>query len=221
MGKASYRDAWTHLKMPQIIKEYDIIERKDRNDTEKKGRGGGIIMYAKNNLYAWKLDCDTIFNQCGMIGVRLKRTDLHVLAVHRSPNSSKANDDELCELCDLVDKMNGTFVIVGDFNLPDIRWQNGCAGTKGRKFLETINDKFLTQHINSATHDGGNILDLVISSEDKLVRDVEMCGNVGKSDHALIKYKVEVDVTRSNNRREFRNFHRARKDEMQRAMYRD
>ena len=196
------------------IDGYDVIERKDRNDTEK-GRGGGIIMYARKSLYAWKLNCDTMFNQCGMIGVKLKRTDLQVLVVYRSPNSSKVNDDELC---DFVGKMNGTYVIVGDFNLPDIRWQNGCAGSKGRKFLETISDKFLTQHINSATHDGGNILDLVISSEEELVKDVEMCGNVGKSDHSLIKYKVEVDVTRSNNRREGRNFRRARKDEMRRAM---
>ena len=90
--------------------------------------------------------------------------------------------------------MNGTFIIVGDFNLPDIWWRDGRAGTKGQKFLETINNRFLTQHVESATHDGGNILHLVISSEDELVREVELYGNVGKSDHAMIKYAVQADV---------------------------
>ena len=89
-----------------------------------------------------------------------------MLAVYRSPNSSRANDGELC---DFIEKMNGLFVIVGDINFPDIRWRDGRSGTKGRKFLETINNRFLTLHIKTATHDGGNILDLVILSEDDLV----------------------------------------------------
>ena len=100
------------------IPEYDIIKRQDRNDTDR-GRGGGIIMYAKRTLFAWRVNCDTTFNQCAMMGVKLNRIDLHVMAVYRSPNSSGANDDELCEF---VRKMNGTYVIFGDFNLPDIRW---------------------------------------------------------------------------------------------------
>ena len=82
--------------------------------------------------------------------------------------------------------MNGLYVIIGDFNLPDIRWQTGCAGAKGRRFLETMKDKFLTQHVQTATHDSGNILDLVISIEEDLVRDIEMIGKIGKSDHVIM-----------------------------------
>ena len=94
--------------------------------------------------------------------------------------------------------MNGTFVIFGDFNLPDIRWQTGCSGSKGRKFLETVNNKFLTQHVEMATHDSGNLLDLILSSEDDLVRDVELIGKIGKSDHAMIKCRVQINAMRSN-----------------------
>ena len=118
-----------------------------------------------------------------MIGIKRNNRDLRVVAVYRSQNSTKPNDDELCEW---VAKMNGLYVIIGDFNLPDIRWQTGCAGAKGRRFLETMKDKFLTQHVQTATHDSGNILDLVISIEEDLVRDIEMIGKIGKSDHVIM-----------------------------------
>ena len=213
-------ETWTNESVSNeylILSEYDIIERKDRNDTDR-GRGGGLIIYVKKALCAWKLSCETDFNQCGMVGVKLKGADLRVLAVYRSPNSSRSNDDELC---DFIEKMNGTFIIVGDFNFPDIRWRDGRSGPKGRKLLETINNKFLTQHIETATHDGGNILDLVISSEDELVRDVEMCGNIGKSDHALIKYTVQADAKNSRNTKQYRNFRRAQTEEMRGLMRKD
>ena len=117
--------------------------------------------------------------------------------------------------------MNGTFVIFGDFNFPDIRWQSGCSGNKGRKFLETIHNKFLTQHVKSATHNSGNILDLILLSEDNLVRDVKTCGKIGKSDHDMIKCKVHMDAKRSKATKTSQNFWRAKHDEMRREMRRD
>ena len=196
---------------------YDIIERKDRNDTNK-GRGGGILIYVKKVLYSWKMDCETEFNQCGVIGIKRNGRDLRVVGVYRSPNSTKPNDDLLCEW---VAKMNGLYVIIGDFNLPDTRWQTGCAGAKGRRFLETMKDKFLTQHVEVATHDSGNILDLIISSEEDLVRDVQMIGKIGKSDHAMIMCQIDTEVARSKCARMSPNFYRANIDAMRKDMNRD
>ena len=185
------------------INGHNIIERKDRNDTDK-GRGGGIIVYVRNNLYAWREDCETVFNQCGMI--RYNNGDLQVLAIYRSPNSAKANDDELCRY---IERMIGTYIILGDFNFPDIRWQSGCSGNKGRKFLETMHDKLLTLHVETATHNCGNILDLILSSEDNLVGNVETCGKIWKSDHELIKCKVYIDAMKSQSTKMSQNFRRA------------
>ena len=123
-------ETWTNESVSNdllCISGYDVIERRDRNDTDR-GRGGGIIVYVKKTLYAWREDCDTVFNQCGMIGVKMKNADLRILAIYRSPNSTKTNDDELCSF---IEKMNGTYIICGDLNFPDIRWQTGCAGPKG------------------------------------------------------------------------------------------
>ena len=213
-------ETWTNESISNeylSVSGYDIIERQDRNDTDK-GRGGGIIVYVRKILYAWREECGTIFNQCGMIGMKMKNNVLHILAVYRSPNSSKANDDELCSY---IEKLNGTYIICGDLNFPDIKWSTGSSGAKGRKFLETITDKFLTQHVDMATHNSGNLLDLILSSEDNLVSDVEDCGKIGKSDHVMIKYKVHMDAMRSGRAKASRNFRRARCDEMRSSMRKD
>ena len=169
-------------------------------------------------MYTWREECGTGFNQCGSIRVKTSNGNLRIIAVYRSPNLAKANDDELCEF--LV-RLNGTYAIFGDFNFPDIRWQTGCAGTKGRKFMETVSDKFMTQNVEVATHNSGNTLDLILSSEDDLVRDVETCGKMGKSDHDMITCKVQTDVMRGGSAKIGQNFRRAKREEMRKFMDRD
>ena len=199
------------------INGYEIIERMDRNDTDK-GRGGGIVVYVMKDLCAWKIACNSEFNQCGMVGIKLNNRDLKILAVYRSPNSTKTNDDELCKL---IESMNGSYVIIGDFNFPDIRWESGCSGSKGRKFYETVNDKFLVQHVNKATHNSGNVLDLILSDNEDTVRDVEMIGKIGKSDHEMITCEIDVDVIRSRTKSTQLNFYKANGPEMCKVMRKD
>ena len=117
--------------------------------------------------------------------------------------------------------MTGSFLIVGDFNFPDIKWGNGTSGTKGRQFLETIEDKFLTQHVDVGTHNSGNILDLVISSSEEMVREVNLIGKLGKSDHEMMICELETDVVRANDAKLGRNYNRADCDQMRRYMTRD
>ena len=196
------------------VNGYEIIERRDRNDTDR-GRGGGIIVYVRKNMHAWREDCDTSFNQCAMVKLKRHIGELCMIIVYRSPNSTKTNDEELCKW---VDKQRGNYIIIGDFNFPDIRWEAGCAGAKGRKFLETVNDRFLTQHVQFATHDSGNTLDLILSSQDDLVRNVEPMGKIGKSDHVMMRCKVQLDAVRSNNAQMYRDFYKADHKEMRRTM---
>ena len=75
--------------------------------------------------------------------------------------------------------------------------------------------------METATHDSGNLLDLILSSEDNLVSDVETCRKIGKSDHVMLKYKVQMDAMRSSRARMSRNFRKARCDEMRRSMRKD
>ena len=65
-----------------------------------------------------------------------------------------------------------SLVLVGDFNLPDINWDNLTASsTASRTFCDFIFDNALLQVVDTSTHSKGNILDLIITNSEYSVRD--------------------------------------------------
>ena len=83
-------ETWTNSDIDNSflhIDEYEIIVGEDRADTSR-GRGGGILIYAKKVMCAWKVEVNGPFCQC--VGTKLKgRNDnLAIFVVYRSPNSS-------------------------------------------------------------------------------------------------------------------------------------
>jgi len=80
-------------------------------------------------------------------------------------------------------------VILGDFNHGDIDWTTGEAGVKGREFLDLVDDCFLIQWVKGNTR-GGNMLDLVFTTEPGLIEDLEITAPVAGSDHNLLNFKI-------------------------------
>ena len=78
------------------IQGYEIIDRLDRNDTDR-GRGGGIIIYVKNNIDTTAEEKKTNFNQCSTVKINSKGEDVRLHVIYRSPNSAKTNDEDLCK----------------------------------------------------------------------------------------------------------------------------
>ena len=70
------------------IDGYDLIIRKDRNDTDK-GRGGGIFIYASKKIHVWSIEQKTTFNQCASVRVKCDRENVNIHVVYRSPNSQE------------------------------------------------------------------------------------------------------------------------------------
>ena len=56
--------------------------------------------------------------------------------------------------------------------------------------LLLIQDCFLTQHVLDPTR-GGNVLDLVFSSQNELVDNVKICEPLGSSDHNQIHFSIK------------------------------
>ena len=96
------------------------------------------------------------------------------------------------------------FLLMGDFNYPDIDWENyEGGGPNSRMFLECLEDGFLTQHIKEPTR-GQACLDLIISKEPDLVEEIEIQGNFASSDHNLIKFQiVGPDLKTESKKRSF------------------
>ena len=134
---------------------------------------------------------------------------------YRSPNLSQPNDEKLLEW---MRRREGRYVMCGDFNYPGIKWDEGRSDAKGRDFLEVIQSKFMWQHVSVGTHTSGNTLDLVISSTESLVGELALEGRLGSSDHELLKFLVDVEVSEEKNNVKKRDFGKANWEGMRRKL---
>ena len=68
------------------------------------------------------------------------------------------------------------------------RWR-----AQGYQCHECVQDFFLYQHVHTLTH-GGNILDLILSTEQNMIENVEVFESLGSSDHNSIEFSVITQV---------------------------
>lgn len=84
-------------------------------------------------------------------------------------------------------------VLMGDFSYPDTCWRQYAAGKKQSRFvisllLECIDNSFLTPVIKELTR-GGILLDLMLTSKEELVRDVNE-GCLACSKHEMVEFRI-------------------------------
>jgi len=167
----------------------------------------GIIIYVKINLSASEVEINSTFSECLFIKIRLvdgNDLGLTIGAFYRSPTGNISNDKKLIDLMRKINTIiSGKFILLGDFNLSNINWLNFTTSTGPNsldsKFLDSLKNNFLTQHVFFPTRARGNdtphTLDLIISNGD-FVSDVANLSPLGKSDHSVIvcccKLKIET-----------------------------
>jgi len=81
-------------------------------------------------------------------------------------------------------------VVMGDFNHPDICWEDHTARhTHSRSFLQNTDDNFLMQVVEEPTRKG-TLLDLVLMNKEGQVEDVKVGGSLGCSDHEIVEFRI-------------------------------
>ena len=211
-------ETWTNESVSDAyiqLKGYEMVVRSDRKDTTG-GRGGGIAVYTKG-VHAWNEEAETMFNQCAHVKIKNRKQLINLYVIYRSPNSTVANDAELCQWIRSMPQ-NEAKVIVGDFNYPGINWEKGTANAKGREFFECCMDTFLIQHVNEETHRSGNTLDLVFTSDEDMVTVVKMIGKIGSSDHEAMVVELDVGTNIGIKERWIRDYDRGNYDQMRRDL---
>ena len=106
-------ETWTNSDISDeylCLNGYELMARKDREDTDR-GRGGGILIYVAKEICAWKVEVPGFFEQRALVKLRTKKGDLGIYVIYRSPNSSSNNDASLCEL---VREMRESDVLIGE-----------------------------------------------------------------------------------------------------------
>ena len=201
-------ETWTHDQISNAylaIPDYYLVARCDRKDTQN-GRGGGILIYARESLQSVETTHQSAFNQFVNIQVTIAHNQiLSLVVVYRSPNSSASNNEALLEM---LKSVRNPAVVLGDFNYPTANWTTlqGCATSQ--QLIDISLDMFWQQVVSMATHQSGNILDLVFA-EPGMVNDVRDIGRLGNSDHAVLIVETNHPFIRKGSSHERFNHRRA------------
>jgi hypothetical protein len=180
---------------------YSII-RKDRQDK----KGGGIMVLYKNHLPIDEL-CynEPVTLEILCISLTIKNCDAPVcfLCVYLPQDISQDQDmiKEFCKYANYFRPNKSGFYLVGDFNLPTIKWNTSSkANPAGRCFLDYCIASGLKQHIMQPTCKSGNILDLLLCDEisQRPLQSIEILPPLSTTcDHNIIKFSLYVETVQN------------------------
>ena len=186
------------------IDGYNLFLSKSYFDQDTRG----VVVYAHQDLNAIQLDIDmcNTFKDCLWLKVPTTTEDFLIGCVYRSGTKEKAQalDDDLNTMIKNMSLNAGykNVLIVGDFNFPDISWNpepvittnHRNANHPEHKFVDTINDAMLHQHIHRPTRDrngqASKIDDLIFTSDPDIVFNIEHTGHLGSSDHQILEFET-------------------------------
>src|SRR3989442_888635 len=192
------------------------VFRRDRDvGFTGKQRGGGVLMYVRDKLAAIDVSDQTKgVNESIWVSVRgIKSKEVIVGVCYCSPSADKEEENNLLEEIELFSKKKATLVM-GDFNHADIDWDSLQASSSGgKKFLDTINDLFLTQHVQGKTR-GDSILDLVLSTEKDMVEDLLISNPISNSDHSVLLWNLECETVMEDCMIKQFNYHKGNHDKI-------
>jgi len=137
-------------------------------------------------------------------------TNFRLINIYR-PHKDRPTKALVKQLTKLIDVSKGV-IIVGDFNLPGIDWDNLRTKQGSVPSESTLLDFFvgtgLSQHVTQPTR-GEAILDLVLSNEDFLVSNVSVDEPPIVSDHRMTVCQTGYFPAPSDQKQTFRNFRKA------------
>ena len=161
-------------------------------------------MYFHKSLIYNPIDLSNIFKDESLYPVEIltceiklkKEEKLLISNIYKSGNSSHESNVRLFDaMRTLNDLPYKHFLYVGDFNFPDISWENltissGSEHSLDYKFVECTLDCFLSQHVTMYTRGKGSarppLLDLVLTNQEEAVQDITIGAPLGSSDHSVL-----------------------------------
>lgn len=172
------------------------------HNLDNEGRGICIYVSTQFGVEVFKTSDDSL-NCKESVWVKVKidsKKTILLGCVYRSPSSDCDNNRRLESLLRHIADYNfHDLIIVGDFNYPNIDWENSVVtdneNSEGDQFLECLKDCFLIQHVDRPTRYRGDqkpsILDLVLTNEENVIKNMQYCAPLGNSDHCALVFEYK------------------------------
>ena len=198
-----------------------------KNITEKTGRG--IAIYVDEALESEEASIISLFEEYIFIEINLQNASKLLFGcIYRSDKGKTENNTELLKLMKTVSDTNYKLItVVGYFNIPGINWQHWTTQSDNPnnyefKFIECVRYSFMFQHVTEPTrcrgNDNPNVLDLILSNEEKIIYKINYLGPLGKSDHCMLKFNVDFDTILNKFEKVRKDFNRGDYTEMSREL---
>jgi Reverse transcriptase (RNA-dependent DNA polymerase)/Endonuclease-reverse transcriptase len=194
-------ETWIPSDAPDAVKldvappDYSVVHRHRGPSTGQ--RGGGVAFIHRDSIKCKVIDVGD-YTSFELLGVKIigRQSSVIVVCVYRPPGEVTSSfTDQLSDLFDQLTLLDCQFAVVGDFNVPGV-----VTGQLDRRVADVFSQHGLRQHVSVATHTGGNILDLVLTSDDdvgsRLVSQLAV-ESVCFSDHHIVTCKLGVPPTPS------------------------
>ena len=160
---------------------------------------GGILVGVTNNILSVSLDAPLGLEVCSVILKLSNNINVLSICAYRSPSTDKAYQTNLCNyITDVVNQHpNDIVCCCGDFNLPDIDWENGSVSS--HRYPVEINELAMnmsaecgfSQLVNFSTR-GQNVLDLFFTTHPSLVQQCKPLPEI--SDHCTIFTEMKLMI---------------------------
>jgi hypothetical protein len=122
--------------------------------------------------------------------------NLYIRSFYRNPKGTLEDLENLQQSLSKINTNTNNIILMGDFNLPSINWENGTIkpspqyGTCiNQKMLDIMSDNNMEQIVTEPTREN-NILDLCFTNNPGLVQNLEV--EPGISDHNMVKIAVNT-----------------------------
>ena len=166
---------------------YNIF-RKDRGS-----RGGGVLLAVADSIPTQLLPSPPNLEVLS-IKILNRKQPIILCCVYNPPISEIQYFNSLISYFTTLANTDDSFVLLGDFNLPDISWSSlSGTSTNTNFFCDFVFQYNLFQMIESPTHIQGNVLDLILTNDLELVTDLVVLphqSQVISSDHLMITFSV-------------------------------
>lgn len=197
------------------------VFRRDR----ETGKGGGVFLLVTNKLIAsaqpkFNTNCEILWIKLELIGSK----PIYIASFYKPHESDINSLLELEKSLDLIRKTKGTKLILGDFNLPKLSWDQdhtpilkpgSSTSAVYDKFLSLMDDHNLTQMVNESTRNE-NTLDLLLTSNPTLITKVQTLPGISDHDTVLATLNTRPNILKQKPRNlkiykkanwsDFRNF---------------
>lgn len=202
-------ETWFNFKTRDLVGEFDIAGYQLFSKERCGKMGGGVALYVKDSTIAvTTIEVNLPREIDGLcVKIRMHRTSYIVSCIYRPPNITEQVDLQLYE--SLGSTISGKqAIILGDFNCANVDYENMTGNAEGERLINFLEDNFLNQTVKCPTR-GANILDLVITTDESLVNNIQVLEPLADSDHNMVEFDFAVDGKKDKNEMRRPNFNKA------------